>query len=70
MIRKQSDFFKLDLGPFGNLSAAAKARNILSFMDLKLAFRPNAIIAIGLFRTVGYFCAFGLFHWHRKGTVL
>ena len=71
MINEQSEgFFSLDLAPFRNLSAAAKACSLSSFMDLKLAYSPSVIRGIGLFRTVGSFCAFGLLHWHRKGTVL
>ena len=63
-------FFSTRSCAFRNLSAAAKARRLSSFMDLKLAFSPSVIRAIGLFRTVGSFCAFGLLRWHRKGTVL
>ena len=71
MIKEQSEgFFCTRSWVFRNLSAAAKARRLSSFMHLKLAFSPSVIRAIGLFRTVGSFCAFGLLRWHRKGTVL
>ena len=67
MINEQSEsFFSLDLAPLCNLSAAAKACSLSSFMDLKLAYSPSVIRGIG----VGSFCAFGLLHWHRKGTAL